>query len=283
MTQGNVLPLPRWTLIVHGLQIILAIIILGLDAYGIHYIAYNALIFSLVTCILTLGICAYIIGTTLFLNKLYNAYIVLALHLFMIIFWIVDLGLVANLARLWSNPLYAELATLAYTSDYDYYFDDYSVKRRSTGSLHKRDTTTGAYYGALCAGAVFAAAQFALWILSAVFVAMYLNKRRSEATPATGQPPVETKHETVPPPQQQQQQPQPQYQQSPQPYPVQPHYPQQQPQQQYNPYPQDPVSREATVSPVSSAPGYHTGGFNPNVPEMAHGYPGNASELPQNR
>lgn len=46
---SNVLPLPRWTLIIHAVQIFLAVLILGFDAYGIHYIPYNALIFSLVT------------------------------------------------------------------------------------------------------------------------------------------------------------------------------------------------------------------------------------------
>lgn len=45
---GNVLPLPRWTIIIHGVQMLLAVIILGLDAYGIRWIPYNALIFSLV-------------------------------------------------------------------------------------------------------------------------------------------------------------------------------------------------------------------------------------------
>jgi hypothetical protein len=45
----GILPLPRWTLAIHFIQITFALIILGLDAYGIRWIAYNALIFSLVT------------------------------------------------------------------------------------------------------------------------------------------------------------------------------------------------------------------------------------------
>jgi hypothetical protein len=45
---AHVLDVPRWTLILHIVQAALAIIILGLDAYGIRWIAYNALIFSLV-------------------------------------------------------------------------------------------------------------------------------------------------------------------------------------------------------------------------------------------
>lgn len=49
MGQEHLLPLPRWTIIVHSVQILVAVLILGLDAYGIKYIPYNALIFSLVT------------------------------------------------------------------------------------------------------------------------------------------------------------------------------------------------------------------------------------------
>jgi hypothetical protein len=45
----GVLPLPRWILAVHFVQITFALIVLGLDAYGIRWISYNALIFSLVT------------------------------------------------------------------------------------------------------------------------------------------------------------------------------------------------------------------------------------------
>lgn len=44
----HVVRVPRWTFAIHGVQALFAVIILGLDAYGIHWIAYNALIYSLV-------------------------------------------------------------------------------------------------------------------------------------------------------------------------------------------------------------------------------------------
>jgi hypothetical protein len=47
-TPPNVIRVPRWTLALHVIQFVFAIIILGLDAYGIKWIPYNALIFSLV-------------------------------------------------------------------------------------------------------------------------------------------------------------------------------------------------------------------------------------------
>jgi hypothetical protein len=42
------LPVPRWTIFVHAAQMLLAIVILGFDAYGISFIGYYALIFSLI-------------------------------------------------------------------------------------------------------------------------------------------------------------------------------------------------------------------------------------------
>jgi len=35
-------------LVVHALQLVLAIVLLGLDAYNIHYVAYNVLVYGLV-------------------------------------------------------------------------------------------------------------------------------------------------------------------------------------------------------------------------------------------
>jgi hypothetical protein len=152
-----------------------------------------------------------------------------------------------------------------------------------------------------------------LWLLSAVFVIIYLNKHRSgtatapsgAAPPAYtgGQQPIPTENKYAQQPQQQtpyQQpvqpaQPQQSYptSQTPQPgqYGQQPGYVQQpgygQPQQQpYGQYPQDPVNREATVSPVSQAgyttvtspnvselgsqPQQHQHNYDPNMPELGH-------------
>jgi hypothetical protein len=68
----------------------------------------------------------------------------------MVIFWITDLGLVANLARIWSDPDYG------YTYYYESYYYDYDKR-----DLAKREetTTVEAYKGALIAGALFGAVQ----------------------------------------------------------------------------------------------------------------------------
>ena len=72
----------------------------------------------------------------------------------MVIFWIVDMGLVANLAVWWSGA----------GCSYDYYWGYYSCSYRKRGldavSSMKRDTTTiEGYYGALAAGAFFGSVE----------------------------------------------------------------------------------------------------------------------------
>ena len=104
-------------------------------------------------CICTLGVCAYLLASQLFLHKIYNMYIALALHLWMLLFWVVDLGLVANLARLWSGD---------YSYGFGYYYSSYyGYRKRDLVVLSKREETTTyeAYYGALAAGATFAAVE----------------------------------------------------------------------------------------------------------------------------
>jgi len=214
-----------------------------------------------------MGGCAYIIASTFTLQRLYNGYIVLGIHGLLSLFWVIVLGLVANLAHIWAEPNYC----------YGYVCLYY---KRDLSHLAKRDTTVGAYYGALCAGAVFAAAELVMWVASAVLVILYLNKRRGDNTatqpsvaPANVAPtqdiPLDQKYDYAFHQQQQQQS----YPPTPQQYPAQPYVDQQQHAGfNANPYPQyhqDPIHRGDTVSPVSSV-GY---GHNPQVPA------GNANEL----
>ncbi|KAJ4357547.1 uncharacterized protein N0V89_002123 [Didymosphaeria variabile] len=105
---------PRWTVAVHAVQILFAIVILGFDAYGIKYIAYNALIFSLVVCLCTMAVAAYLIASQTIFPKMYNVYIALAVHVWLLIFWVVDLGLVANLAAIVTWALTAIILLLAW-------------------------------------------------------------------------------------------------------------------------------------------------------------------------
>ncbi|KAF2271098.1 hypothetical protein CC78DRAFT_528035 [Lojkania enalia] len=291
--RASVLPVPRWTLILHGVEIFLAVLILALSAYGVHWIAYDYLIFALVVCICTFGVCIYIFLSSLTFYHLYNAWVVLGLHIWMVIFWIVDLGLIADLARLWAtaNSLFD-----SYSSDY-YDLGDWGFRKRELSFYDLNWTSTSydgfsykAFYGCLAAGAFFAAVEFVLWVVGLIIVSIYIHKRRVDG--AAGAPPAYANNggqavvmENKPQHQFQQQpvsgapNPQPQYAQPV--YVQQPQQPQQAYNQQFTGAYQDPVNRDATVSPVSQATyqnttelatPQHTGGHNP-------GYNPNASEL----
>jgi hypothetical protein len=248
--------------------------------------------------------CAYLLVSQLFLHQIYNMYVALGAHALMLLFWIVDLGLVANLARIWGGSTCVYYYGYGYSCDYSY---SYSY------SYSKRDeyTTVGAYRGALIAGALFAAIEFASWIASAVILTMHMNKHRSNAAATNAQHappqyaentvnghnnqavPMEKFSQTAVPQQQYQQQP---YSAAPTPQPtyaqpVQGQYTQQPQPVTYQP---EPVNRTNTVSPVSHVGGYgnaselstpqHTGNYNPNVSELSttHNtghYDPNVSEL----
>ncbi|KAF2467262.1 uncharacterized protein BDR25DRAFT_345026 [Lindgomyces ingoldianus] len=286
----HVLPVPRFTLAIHAVQILLAIIILGLDAYGIRWIQYNALIYSLVCTLCTIIVAIYMIASQVFVHQAYNKWAFLALNIWMVIFWIVDLGVVANLAALWSSP----------SCGYSYYTDTYycTYGKRDLSLLEKRDTTTyTAYRGALVAGALFGAVQFVLWVASLIILVVYMNRHRADASapappptyvaPTNGQGVPMEKYGATVQPGHPQQPGQPQYVPQPQTYvqqPAQPMYPQGTGPQYTAPYPQqqEPINRTATVSPVTTAgynsPALHTAELATPQPAGAYHNP-NVSEL----
>jgi hypothetical protein len=48
-------------------------------------------------------VCIYLITAQIFARKLYSPYTASAYHAWMIVFWIIDLGLAAHLVNLWSS------------------------------------------------------------------------------------------------------------------------------------------------------------------------------------
>ncbi|KAF9699110.1 hypothetical protein EKO04_003118 [Ascochyta lentis] len=155
------------TLITHIAQVFLALTILGLAAYGVDYISYNVLIYSLVVAICSVGVSSWMIVTRTFLAKFDNIYVSLGLHAWMLIFWTVNLGLTASLANEW-NP------QCSYSP----------ASGKMCASFAKRDTTFRTYFGALVASAVLISLQLILWIGTTTLVALDLKRRRSTVSPA---------------------------------------------------------------------------------------------------
>jgi hypothetical protein len=101
--------------------------------------------------ICTLLACPYLLASQLYPGKLCNIYISVGLHLWMIVFWAVDTGILADLAKVWSQP------GCTYTPWDGYACSSYWKRDRTT--LYKRDTSYGPYFGALVAGATLAGVQ----------------------------------------------------------------------------------------------------------------------------
>ncbi|KAF2815537.1 uncharacterized protein BDZ99DRAFT_198134 [Mytilinidion resinicola] len=278
-SREHIIAVPKWTLALRIVSLVLAVIILGLNAYGIRWWAFDKLIFSLVVCLCTIGVVVYMVVATLAIPKAYNMWAFLALDIWMVIFWLIQFALVASLAA-----AFADATSWAYSYGYSYYW-----KR---GDLSKRDTTTyGAYYGALVAGAVFGAFNFILFVVNLIIFSIHLHKHRLSGAPSTAPPgyngnaavPIEKYENDAQPyqlqPQQMPQHPQPVAQpQYGHPQYAQPQHPT--PPQFTTPYTQgaDPVSRQEAISPISNS-GHpvnaselstpqHTGG-NPNVVELS--------------
>ncbi|KAH7078354.1 hypothetical protein FB567DRAFT_595958 [Paraphoma chrysanthemicola] len=130
----------------HASQLILASGVLSLALYGVQYFAYNVLIYTIVASLCTILVCAYLMTSHTYLKRIYSPYVAAAYHLWMLLFWVVDLGLLAHLARLWISPecLYK-------------YRNGFTCAPYSKRNGRMRYDT---FYRVLVAGAVLAACEF---------------------------------------------------------------------------------------------------------------------------
>jgi hypothetical protein len=69
----------------------------------------------------------------------------------MLVFWLIDLALIAHLARIWQDP------KCTYDLRYKYMCVPYLLRRDDVGG--GRRTSFNTYYGALVAGALLAASE----------------------------------------------------------------------------------------------------------------------------
>ncbi|KAF2997357.1 hypothetical protein E8E13_003918 [Curvularia kusanoi] len=152
----------------HIAQIVVAIVIMGLAAYGVDYIKYDVLIYSVSVCACSLLVSSWLIATKTVFAKYTNKWVSVGLHAWMNIFWIINLGLTASLAREW-NP----------QCSYDEKSDQICSKY-----VTKRDTTFKVYFGALIASASLIGIQVLLWLGTTALLAMDLKQRRSTVSQA---------------------------------------------------------------------------------------------------
>ncbi|KAH6713586.1 hypothetical protein BKA61DRAFT_44371 [Leptodontidium sp. MPI-SDFR-AT-0119] len=90
---------PIWIPIVHGGQVFLSVVILGLSAYLIHGVYFDTLGYDIFTSLLTWLVVAYLLVTAYIssLHKFTHIFITIAANAGLVVFWLAAMGATARL------------------------------------------------------------------------------------------------------------------------------------------------------------------------------------------
>jgi hypothetical protein len=104
-------------------------------------------------CICTILVCIYVVVTQTYFLSFYIPELILGCHILISTFWIVGLGLVAHLAKLWE----ASACTYTFRNGYECAPDQRHGERKP---IYQQDPASyKTFYGALVAGAVLEALE----------------------------------------------------------------------------------------------------------------------------
>ncbi|RMZ71802.1 Integral membrane [Pyrenophora seminiperda CCB06] len=146
----------RVTILLHAVRLLLALVILCLDAYAIHFSGDLAMVYSLILAISTILVCTYSIVCMRFFPSSYNCNLQVDLHWTFLFFWLVDLGLVGARAHQWQRATCSNSMA-----------PDGHVHCLGVGGVFVLENGTAAvvsmYTGTLVAGAVLAGFEITLW------------------------------------------------------------------------------------------------------------------------
>ncbi|KAF2856608.1 hypothetical protein T440DRAFT_383030 [Plenodomus tracheiphilus IPT5] len=146
-------------LILHATQLVMAIILMGLTAYNVHYVAYEILAACLFVEISTMMVATCLIVCRIRYARIYSHYASTVLQVLIFALSIIALGLLASLAQKWKQP--------QCTYDFKTGYRCSSNKKRGLRTLHERDFTSyNTYSGALIAGSILISLQIILWAIT---------------------------------------------------------------------------------------------------------------------
>lgn len=139
--QAHMLHLPRFFTILRYIQLVLAVLVLGLSAFCVYFVAFSSHAYAIFASVYTIGIIIYFLVASKATPQSYNWIALLVLEVLAVIFWLATWAALAAL-----------FALLAYVgSSYDYYY----AKR----DLVARDAYS---YGLAYAGCLLAAIALAV-------------------------------------------------------------------------------------------------------------------------
>ncbi|KAH7126794.1 hypothetical protein B0J11DRAFT_286553 [Dendryphion nanum] len=153
-------------LVIHGLQAFLVVIVMGVAGYGYGLgIGYFSFLFDILSAVLTIIGCTYILCASTFFSNLYHKYLVFGLHIVFLVLWFFGLALTANSAKVVIKDHNA--------------INKYLSIKDPIGPL-----------GATLVGtSVLVGIEFALWIASLVIIVVRQSRdrtRRSNSEQQTG-------------------------------------------------------------------------------------------------
>jgi hypothetical protein len=173
---NHIVKLPLWVWILKIVQGVLAVIILGLAAYGVHWFSLDAWSLALFTTIFTgLSLLYYFLSTTV-LKVGYSWIPVIVLESLLVVFWLTTFAMLADLVGKGKGY---------FGGGYGYNWGDFNFLRRDVHSFAKRDDTydPDTYYAVVCAGMVFSLFNWIFFIITLVMLSLNVHRHRLAGGP----------------------------------------------------------------------------------------------------
>ncbi|KAL2255225.1 hypothetical protein VTK26DRAFT_3836 [Humicola hyalothermophila] len=136
---------PRWFIAIRIAQLVLAICVLGMAAYAVHYIGMDANQLILAVAVLTLVASVYHMVTHYTTPFIYNYWAVLALDVLFVVLWLVSFALLAaRVAELYDTPDFSDPVG-SINWDFTSYRRDVTSYRRQSWIEDWFDVDTGGW------------------------------------------------------------------------------------------------------------------------------------------
>lgn len=177
-------PQPFWLQIVRGIQLLLAVVTLGLSAYALSVVGgYSGYGLNIFTTIVTIFYIAYIITSSFIAPNMYNIWTSLALQAFLCIFWLATFGTLAA-------------ASVAYSIDdsFDHYDSDEWFYSVHTGDYVSAETAK-VVVNTTKASAALTAFIWVSFVATLIYTSMFPQPQHSEkpsSNPSQPYPPSAT-------------------------------------------------------------------------------------------
>jgi hypothetical protein len=170
-TRHHIVPEPKFVLVFRFIQLVVAVIVLGLASYGLTFLVFDGIGITLFSAIASIIITLYVIISTLALPIAYNYWAILGLDIFAIVFWLISFALLGSEIASFDAYVYD------YTCDYLYCYE----KRDLVGmELGKRATTSAyTYYNAMVTASVLGGLEFILFIVTLVTFGIFMHRHRA--------------------------------------------------------------------------------------------------------